>query len=142
MQPRHLLAAIALAAVAGSAQAADPVEGQWLVESGTAKIKVAPCVADKSRMCGVITWVKAPAGATPKDSNNPEASLRARPLVGLSMIRDFKPSGGGKWTGGKIYNPSNGKTYASKMSANPDGTLKIEGCIAVICQAQTWKRAS
>lgn len=142
MKLGHLFAGLALAAVAGAAQAADPVEGQWLVESGTAKIKVAPCATDKARMCGVITWVKAPAGATPRDTNNPETSQRARPLVGLSMIRDFKSVGAGKWTGGKIYNPSNGKTYASKMSANPDGTLKIEGCIAVICQAQTWKRAT
>ncbi len=142
MKLAHLAAGLALAAVAGTAQAADPVEGHWLAESGSAKIKVAPCAADKARMCGTITWVKAPAGATPKDAHNPEPALRARPLVGLAMISDFRPAGAGKWTGGRIYNPSNGKTYASKMSANPDGTLKVEGCIAVICQAQTWKRAS
>lgn len=82
MKLGHLFAGLALAAVAGAAQAADPVEGQWLVESGTAKIKVAPCATDKARMCGVITWVKAPAGATPRDTNNPETSQRARPWWG------------------------------------------------------------
>ncbi|WP_309644723.1 DUF2147 domain-containing protein [Phenylobacterium sp.] len=141
MKLGHLFAGLALAAVAGAAQAADPVEGQWATQGGGAKVKVSPCASDKAKMCGVITWVKAPAGATPKDTNNPDAALRARPLVGLALIRDFKGSGG-KWTGGKIYDPSSGKTYASKMSANPDGSLKVEGCIAMICQAQTWKRAS
>ena len=136
------VAGLALAAIATSAQAADPVEGHWMTAGGSAKVRVSPCAADKARMCGVITWIKAPAGAVPKDTNNPDASQRSKPLVGLTMIRDFKPSGAGKWTGGKIYDPSSGKTYGSKISVNPDGTLKVEGCITVVCQAQTWKRSS
>ena len=136
----RLAAATALAvAIASPALAADPVEGLWLVQAGTAKVKVAPCARDKSRMCGQVAWLKTP-GA--KDANNPDASLRSRPIMGMLMIRDFKSAGPGKWTGGKIYDPNSGKTYGSKMSANPDGTLKVEGCIAVVCQAQTWKRAS
>lgn len=138
-------AALALAALASPAFAADPVEGHWLVQSGTAKVRVAPCATDKAKMCGTIVWLKNAsdkAGQPVKDANNPDASQRAKPLVGLNMIRDFKPAGPGKWTGGKIYDPGAGKTYGSKMSVNGDGTLKVEGCIAVVCQAQTWKRAS
>lgn len=141
------LAAVAAAstALASAAQAADPVEGTWLVQGGAAKVRVSPCGGDKAKMCGVITWMKAPndkAGQPQKDVNNPDAASRNRPIVGLTMIRDFKPAGPGKWTGGRIYDPSSGKTYGSKMSANPDGSLKVEGCIAVVCQAQTWKRSS
>ena len=136
----RLAAATALAvAIASPALAADPVEGLWLVQAGTAKVKVAPCARDKSRMCGQVAWLKTP-GA--KDANNPDASLRSRPIMGMLMIRDFKSAGPGKWTGGKIYDPNSGKTYGSKMSANPDGTLKVEGCVAVVCQAQTWKRTN
>jgi uncharacterized protein (DUF2147 family) len=140
-----VLAALALAGAASTAQAADPVEGHWLVQSGSAKVRVAPCATDRSKMCGTIVWLKSPAGKDGQpvtDANNPDAAKRAKPLVGLAMIRDFKPAGPGKWTGGKIYDPSAGKTYGSKMSINGDGTLKVEGCIAVVCQAQTWKRAS
>ncbi len=139
------LAALALAFGASAAQAADPVEGLWLVQSGTAKVKVSPCAADKAKMCGAIVWLKSPndkAGQPLKDANNPEPAQRSKPLVGLNMIRDFKSAGPGKWTGGKIYDPGAGKTYGSKMSLNPDGTLKVEGCISVVCQAQTWKRTS
>ena len=136
----RLAAATALAAaIASPALADDPVEGLWLVQAGTAKVKVAPCASDKTKMCGQVAWLKT-TGA--KDANNPDASLRSRPILGMLMIRDFKSAGPGKWTGGKIYDPNSGKTYGSKMSANPDGTLKVEGCIAVVCQAQTWKRAS
>ena len=132
-------AATLAVAIASPALAADPVEGLWLVQAGTAKVKVAPCARDKSRMCGQVAWLKTP-GA--KDANNPDASLRSRPIMGMLMIRDFKSAGPGKWTGGKIYDPNSGKTYGSKMNANPDGTLKVEGCVAVVCQAQTWKRTS
>ena len=136
----RLAAATALAAaIASPALADDPVEGLWLVQAGTAKVKVAPCASDKTKMCGQVAWLKT-TGA--KDANNPDASLRSRPIMGLLMIRDFKPAGAGKWTSGKIYDPNSGKTYGSKMSANPDGTLKVEGCVAVVCQAQTWKRTS
>lgn len=142
----HLVVAMAAFTALGSAaQAADPVEGTWLVQAGTAKVRVAPCGGDKAKMCGVIAWMKAPndkAGQPHKDVNNPDAAARTRPIVGLTMIRDFKSAGAGKWTGGKIYDPSSGKSYGSKMSLNPDGTLKVEGCIAVVCQAQTWKRSS
>jgi uncharacterized protein (DUF2147 family) len=146
MKLMHLAAvAAAFTALASTAQAADPVEGTWMVQGGAAKVRVAPCSGDKAKMCGVIAWMKAPndkSGQPQKDVNNPDGALRGRPIVGLTMIRDFKPAGAGKWTGGKIYDPSSGKTYGSKMSANPDGSLKVEGCIAVVCQAQTWKRSS
>lgn len=140
MTPARLAAAALLAAaIASPALAADPVEGLWLVQAGTAKIKVAPCASDQSKMCGQVAWLKQ-AGA--KDANNPDAALRSRPIMGMLMIRDFKSAGPGKWTGGKIYDPNSGKTYGSKITANPDGTLKVEGCISVVCQAQTWKRTS
>ncbi|HQN52720.1 MAG TPA: DUF2147 domain-containing protein, partial [Phenylobacterium sp.] len=73
---------------------------------------------------------------------NPDPKLRDRPVVGLTLIKDFRQATQGKWVDGKIYDPQTGKTYASKLSPNPDGTLKVEGCISVICQAQTWKRAN
>ena len=46
-----------------------------------------------------------------------------------------------KLTGGKIYDPNSGKTYDSKIGVNANGTLKVEGCVLVVCQAQTWKRS-
>lgn len=144
MKIASLALTAALMACALPAQAAEPVHGDWLTQSGSAKVRVAPC-ADKARLCGVVVWLKAPvdkAGRPTTDANNPDPALRTRPVVGLQLIRDFKPAANGRWTDGRIYDPQTGRTYASKLSLNPDGTLKVEGCLAVVCQAQTWKRAN
>jgi uncharacterized protein (DUF2147 family) len=134
---RTALLAAVLTLAAAPAFAADPVEGEWLTQAGTAKVKIGPCASAPDRMCGLVSWMKTPS----KDANNPDAALRDRPILGMAMIRDFKRSGAGKWTGGKIYDPGSGKTYDSKLSVNADGTLKVEGCIAVLCKAQTWRRS-
>lgn len=135
--------AIALAAVlsltaAAPALAADPAEGEWFNQGGSAKVRIAPCAGGK--LCGTITWLRAP-NENAKDVNNPDPALKTRSIRGMQMLWGFKSSAPGKWTGGKIYDPNSGKTYDSKFSVNPNGTLKLEGCILMVCQAQTWKRA-
>lgn len=135
---RPILAAAALSLIAAPALAADPVEGEWLTQAGTAKVRIAPCAANGQRMCGTVVWLKNPAV---KDTENPNAALRDRPILGMNLIRDFKPSAPGRWTGGKIYDPESGKTYDSKISAHANGTLKVEGCVLVVCRAQTWKKS-
>lgn len=133
-----LLAAVLTLAAAAPAFAADPVEGEWLTQEKTGKVRIAPCPARPDRMCGTTSWVKDPAKVL--DVNNPDRALRTRPLLGQAVLRDFRQAAPGRWTGGKIYDPKTGKTYDSKISANPSGTLKVQGCILMVCQAQTWTR--
>jgi uncharacterized protein (DUF2147 family) len=139
-----VLAAAAAILVAGPALAADPVEGDWMA-GPTTKVHIAPCADAADRLCGVITWLKNPndkTGQPSRDTANPDPMLRSRTIVGLPFIRDFHRVEAGRWTGGKIYDPESGKTYNSKMRVNPDGTLKLEGCVLMFCQAQTWRRPS
>lgn len=138
---RTLALAAALAFTAAPAFAADPVEGEWLTQSGSGKVKIAPCAGHPDHMCGVIVWLKDPADAVAKDTHNPDPAQRSRTILGLPMIWGFKQAAPGRWTGGRIYDPGAGKTYDSKIAVAPNGTLKVEGCILVICQAQTWKRS-
>lgn len=144
MKLHRLALAGAAAALATSAQAAGTVQGDWLTQSGSAKVRVAPCAG--GRLCGTVIWMKTPldkiTGKPQLDVKNPDPNLRTRPIVGLQLIKDFRSASGGKWSGGTIYDPESGKTYASKMGLNPDGTLKVEGCISIICQAQTWRSAN
>jgi len=136
------LAGLALAStlIAAPAFAADPVEGEWLTQGGSGKVRIAPCAGKPDRLCGLITWLRDPGAAKARDTSNPEPGLRSRPLIGLPMIRDFRKAAPGRWTGGKIYDPGSGKTYDSKISINPNVTLKVEGCVLVVCQAQTCRR--
>lgn len=137
---RHLALAAALTLAATPALAADPVEGVWLTQSGSGRVKIAPCAALAQRLCGAIVWLRDPENAKAHDNNNPDPALKSRTILGLPMLWGFKPAGPGRWTGGKIYDPESGKTYDSKISIRPDGALKVEGCIVVVCQAQTWRR--
>lgn len=140
---RHLLVALALACAASPAFAADPVEGEWLTAGGSAKVRIAACAGRPDRLCGTIVALRTAldrAGQPVRDSANPDPALRGRTIVGLPLIRDFRRVETARWTGGKIYDPQTGKTYDSKLRLNPDGTLKLEGCVLVICQAQTWRR--
>ena len=41
--------------------------------------------------------------------------------------------------GGKVYDPRRGKTYKSKLHLNDDGTLRVEGCLAFICDGENWR---
>ncbi|CAN7404931.1 DUF2147 domain-containing protein [Phenylobacterium sp. LjRoot225] len=149
---RLTLAAVLLSLAAGPALAADPVrtgsaEGVWLVQDKDARVRVAPCQEGADRLCGEIVWLKAPleddgSGQPRRDKRNPDPALRRRPILGLTIIRDFRPAGPGRWEGGKIYDPKSGKTYTSKMRLAPDGALRVDGCVLVFCQSQTWTRAS
>jgi len=126
---------------AASDAAAASVKGEWLTADGSRKVRIADC---GETLCGAITWVKEgadPATRQPRaDINNPDPALRGRRVVGLQVMTGFKPTAAG-WSGGTIYDPNSGKTYAAKLSANPDGTLKVEGCVAMFCQARTWTPA-
>jgi len=137
---RALILAAGLTLAAAPALAADPVEGEWLTQEATAKVRIGPCPGKADRMCGVISWLKNPADAKATDSKNPDPKLKTRTILGLPMIRDFKQAAPGRWTGGKIYDPGSGKTYDSKIAIDANGTLKVEGCVLMICQAQTWRR--
>jgi uncharacterized protein (DUF2147 family) len=135
---RSLLIAIGIALAAAPALAADPVEGEWMVQDRDGKVRIAPCPDKPDRMCGATTWIKDPTKVL--DAKNPLPALRSKPLMGQKLLTDFKQTAPGRWTGGKIYDPRSGKTYDSKMAVRPNGTLKVEGCVLVVCQAQTWTR--
>lgn len=138
---KGVCAAAAALLLAGPAASAQSPVGTWYTQDRSAKVRIAPC---GQKLCGQIVWVQDRGGrpaSGARDEANPDPALRARPIIGLQIIRDFSPAGPGKWAGGKIYDPNSGRTYASKMSLSSQGVLKVEGCLSVICQAQTWTQA-
>ena len=140
---KALLLGVALAAGLATSVSAAGVEGDWIPASKGGKVRIAPCAGQADRLCGNLVAVTPPndaSGRPKRDMLNTDASLRGRPILGLPLLTGFKPNGPGKWNGGKIYNPEDGKTYSSKLTLRPDGTLKVEGCVSVICKAQIWTR--
>ncbi|MFM9977590.1 MAG: DUF2147 domain-containing protein [Sphingomonadaceae bacterium] len=120
------------------AQAASPVTGRWLTVEKDSVVEIGAC---GNAVCGRIARILKPTddGKPAIDKYNPDPALRARPIEGLVILSGFTPSGS-VWNG-RIYDPRSGKSYKSKLARNPDGTLKVQGCIAFLCQTQTWTAA-
>jgi uncharacterized protein (DUF2147 family) len=134
---KTLTIAAALAAVAGSAWAAD-VTGTWLTPTDGGQVQIAPCGAS---VCGrLVTGARIRAEPGVKDARNKDAALRSRPLKGLLLLQGFTGSGGA-WSGGTIYNPDDGNIYKASLKLVDADTLQVKGCVvAPLCKTQTWKR--
>lgn len=125
---------LSLATIAQS-RAAD-ISGVWLTADGDAHVRIAKCGAG---MCGNLVWVKDKPGAT--DVRNPDPSKRSRPLLGLMIALDFRPSASNpeKFIG-HFYNADDGNTYNGSIAAAGPDRLQVQGCLAIFCQTQMWTR--
>jgi uncharacterized protein (DUF2147 family) len=130
-----------LAAPSVKAQTAGEPSGIWLTQAGDAKVKVSKC---SGGICGVIVWLKDPinptTGKPEVDDKNANPVLAKRPMIGLPLFSGMRPSGPNKWSG-QIYNADDGNTYESHVSVTGADTLKVEGCVGMICGGETWTRA-
>ena len=114
----------------------------WLARAGAGAISIAPCLSARDQLCGTIAWVRNPAHAVTLDANNPIPAMRVRPILGMPVLWGHRQTAPGRWSGGKIYDPNSGRTYDSRISMQPDGLLKVEACVTMICQVQTWSRTA
>ena len=132
---------LACALLATPAQAAEPPLGDWITAEGNSHVRIVPCANDAATLCGKIVWLAEPLnpeGQPKLDRRNPDTALQARPILGLAIVTGMRPAGGGKWSGGEIYDPTAGKSYNSKMNLGRPGELVVEGCVVFLCRAQTW----
>lgn len=126
----------ALAVAAGAAATPAPITGRWLTEGGKAVVEIAPCGA---QLCGHIARVlKYTPGKPRTDVHNTDASLRGRPIEGITILTGFTADDD-RWRG-RIYDPESGRTYRSEL-VNAGNTLDVKGCIGPFCRRQTWARA-
>jgi uncharacterized protein (DUF2147 family) len=131
------IAALLLAPLPGAA-AAPTVEGLWLTDDGKALVRIATCGA---QMCGRIARVLDTGPNVPRtDVNNPDPAQRNRPILGLQVLWGFR-GGPTQWTGGRAYDPKSGSSYRSSLRLNSDGSLRVTGCVLVLCRSKRWTRA-
>ena len=106
---------------------AQDVIGKWKLADGSAIVEV---YKQGDVYNGKIVWLQDPTepdGSPAVDSNNPDAKLRSRKLIGLNMLSGLK-EGDGEYSGGSIYDPGNGKTYNCSMKVEGD-VLKVRGSL-------------
>lgn len=145
------LLAIAITALAAAGSGADAVLGTWLTEPGEQGGRAHVEISRRGdRFVGTIVSLEEPdfpadherAGQPKVDLENPDASKRERPIVGLRILSGFTYDGDGKWSGGTIYDPANGKTYKARMTLEDADTLDVRGYVGVplFGRTTTWKR--
>ena len=124
----RILGAAVLCIVGGSfaAQAQSSPEGYWIDEDNSFVVEVSRC---GERFCGEIVGLS-PDDASRRDVNNSDKSKRQRSWCGLDVMGNLKQSSeAGKWEGGWIYNPKDGKTYSSEMRLEGPDRLKVRGYV-------------
>lgn len=121
------LSFVALNVTPASAQLVEQAIGLWTDENGEAYIEIGPCGGD---LCGRIVWLKEPTdknGLPLTDVNNPDQSLRSRPMLGLVIMTRLHPNADNSTIEGQVCNAKNGNFY--DVYITPKGhTMEIEGC--------------
>jgi uncharacterized protein (DUF2147 family) len=136
-------AAIAAFVYAVAPAAAGDPGGKWLTKDGTATVNIAHC---GEALCGTIVALKEPndpkTGKPKVDSENPDAAKRGRPIIGVQIVFDMKPSATpDKWDG-QVYNAEDGKTYTGSITLTSATALELKGCAlaGLVCKSQTWTK--
>ena len=120
------LSIIFLAAMSAASFAQDVI-GKWKLDDGSAIVEV---YKSGDSFNGKIVWLAEPTeadGSPVLDTNNPDKSLRGRQIMGLNMLSGLKAANG-EYSGGKIYDPGNGKTYNCSMKVEGD-ILRVRGSL-------------
>ena len=110
---KYLFTTIAILFVPLFLQAqASKIEGTWYNDDKTSTIEIKK--GSDGKYSGKITWLDEPnENGKPKvDDDNPDPKLQNRPIMGLTIVKNFKyDSKKKRWVDGRIYDPKNGKTY-------------------------------
>ena len=117
----------------------DNIFGYWLTSGSIVKIE--DC---NNQVCGKIVTVFVEEGVDPEsilDENNKDKSLRKRTIVGIDLLSEFEIKNKDQKTfkGGRIYDPRSGNSYKCNLYLNDNGILKVEGCLAFMCDGEEWQ---
>lgn len=120
--------------------------GVWCVEGGASRVEISLC---GNALCGRIVWLQSAFdrhSREVRDTHNPDAALRHRKVLGLTILRGLKkPSGRDRvWQDGTIYDPNNGKTYTCRLTLGGENRLRLRGFVGIPLFGRTtvWTRAS
>ncbi|MDX1350390.1 MAG: DUF2147 domain-containing protein [Putridiphycobacter sp.] len=118
----------------------EAILGVWLTQLKDAKIQI---YKKNNYYYGKVVWMKCPkdeAGRPIIDSKNPNKAMSNRTIMGIDIITKmtFKNN---VWSGGEIYDPKSGDSYACKMWLE-NGQLKVRGYLGWLYDTKTWTRCS
>jgi len=114
--------------VAARADATDQIFGECWTPRFNARVVIYDC---GNEACGKITWLW---------EETPQDIADKKPLVGRAIFSVLKRLASNKWGDGRIYNPEDGRSYASNIALLTTNTLEVNGCVMLFCKRQVWRR--
>lgn len=127
---RRLTVALALATVLAilpaRADESDGIAGVWWTPRHDGKIAIS---LDGTGVASGRLIAVSPDDADGTDDKNPDPSLRARPLLGLTVLQGFALDADGILSGGTAYDPDSGRTYYATLSFDRAGHVVMRGSV-------------
>ena len=135
---KNTIYALALMFSFDSLLSEESVFGYWLTPGSIVLIENCD-----DYICGKIETIFVDEGQDPNlilDDQNKDKALRSRTLIGTNILSGFltKEINQRDFKGGRIYDPRRGRDFKSSLYLKDDGTLKVEGCLAFICDNEEW----
>ena len=143
MKKHFLILGLTIVSVFAFSQENSDIIGEWYTADKTAVVTI---FVDGKTISGKTTWMKEPldSNGNPKlDKENPDENLRTRKRLGLKIMHGFVYKGNNIWEDGRIYKPTNGKTYGGVAKLVDQNTLELEGyliSLPFIGKKSTWSR--
>jgi uncharacterized protein (DUF2147 family) len=122
-----VVAALIATVTPALAQPTATIAGIWWAPDHDGKIEIAIDAAGTANGRLIAVARKAPE----LDTRNPNPALRDRPVLGLTILRDFRQEADGSWSGGTVYDPESGSTYHGTLALDRDGRLRMRGYVAI-----------
>lgn len=128
---------------------ANPAVGRWkTIDDETKEPKSIVVITEEDgKLVGKIEKLfrKADEDQNPK-CEKCTGDKKDQPIIGMQILQDLKKDkddNDKNWSGGKILDPKNGKTYSCKLEVIDDGKkLKLRGFIglSLLGRTQVWER--
>jgi uncharacterized protein (DUF2147 family) len=144
---RHLVAALGLSLFAAIAHAQATPAGLWkTIDDETKKEKSLIRITEAGGVfTGKLEKLLDPSAKPDVVCDLCSDERKDKPIVGMTLIKGVKQSESdkGRWDGGEILDPNNGKTYKVRLTPGDGGkTLAVRGYIGapMLGRTQTWIR--
>ena len=146
-QTSHLVVALGLGLFAAIAHAQATPAGLWkTIDDETKKEKSLIRITETGGVfTGKLEKLLDPAARPDAVCDLCSDDRKDKPIVGMTLVKGVKQSDSdkGRWDGGEILDPNNGKTYKVRLTPGEGGkTLAVRGYIGapMLGRTQTWVR--
>ena len=143
----HLVTALSLGLFAAIAHAQATPAGLWkTIDDETKKEKSLIRITESAGVfTGKLEKLLDPTAKPDAVCDLCSDDRKNKPIVGMTLIKGVKQSESdkGRWDGGEILDPNNGKTYKVRLTPGDDGKmLAVRGYIGapMLGRTQTWIR--